>query len=216
MSGLLIKDFKLMKTQKRFFIIVFAIAIVMALSMNDNSFILGYITFVIPIFALNTIGYDELDNGYAFLFTLPISRKKYVYEKYCFGLLLGVVSLVIAAILSVVFGMLKRSGIWESLAVTPFIFGFVVVMLSVMIPIQLKFGVDNSRIALIAFFGVIGALGFGIVQILKHFGIDFFLLLNTLIELNYGMLITITAIIAAVFLLLSIRISVAMISKKEY
>lgn len=216
MRGLLIKDFKLMKNQIRFFISVFGIAIIMSLAMKDNSFILGYITFVIPVFALNTIGYDELDNGQAFLFTLPFSRKTYVYEKYCFGLMLGIVSFVAAVLLSVVFGMLNGTVILESLLAAPFMLGFVVVMLSVLIPIQLKFGVDNSRIALIAFFGLIGALGFGVVQLLKHLGIDVLPLIRTLTELNFGVLTAVTAVIAAAVLLLSMRISVAMINKKEY
>lgn len=216
MKGLLIKDLNLMRIQKKFFIIVFAMAIVMSISTNDNSFILGYMTFVIPIFALNTMSYDELDNGYAFLFTLPISRKKYVHEKYCFSLLLGAASLVLAVILSVVLGLMKKSSISDTLAATPFILGIMIVLLAIMIPIQFKFGAENSRIALIAFFGITAALGFGVLQILKLFDIDLLSFLNKLIELNFGITVAIIAIIAAVFTMLSIRISIAIMNKKEY
>ena len=34
---------------------------------------------------MSSISYDEFDNGNAFLFSLPITRKDYVLEKYIFG-----------------------------------------------------------------------------------------------------------------------------------
>ncbi len=72
MKGLLIKDFRLMKTQIRMFLIFIAIAVAMAISADDTSFMIGFITFVFSLFTLSTISYDEFDNGNAFLFTLPI------------------------------------------------------------------------------------------------------------------------------------------------
>ena len=46
----------------------------------------GYVTFIFTLFTVSTISYDEYDNGYPFLFTLPITRRQYVNEKYvvCF------------------------------------------------------------------------------------------------------------------------------------
>lgn len=220
MIGLLIKDFNLMKTQKRFFIVVIAISIIMALSKNntsfDSSFILGYITFVIPFFALSTISYDEFDNGNAFLFTLPISRKAYVYEKYSFSLLLGVISLVLAVCLSIVFALLNKVPISEILTASPFIFGMMVVMISIMIPIQLKFGTDKSRIVLLSISGIIAIFCFVVVQILQICNIDVFSLLKKLSSLSFTLLISIEAIIVTLILLLSILISVAMMNKKEF
>lgn len=107
MSGLLIKDFNLMKSQYRFFVFVVGIAILMGFSTTE-AFLYSYISVVIPLFTLNTISYDEFDNGNAFLFTLPISRKAYVYEKYCFGLLLGVASSLLSALLLAAFSLIKK------------------------------------------------------------------------------------------------------------
>ena len=92
MKGLLIKDFKLLQGQKNFFITIIAIAGIMAIFMEDASFIIGYMTFVGSLFTLSTISYDEFDNGNAFLFSLPITRKDYILEKYGFGLIVGGIS----------------------------------------------------------------------------------------------------------------------------
>ena len=83
MKGLLVKDFKLMKGQKNFFLIIAAIAASTAFFSDDTSFFMGFLPFILSMFALSTISYDEFDNGNAFLFTLPISRTGYTIEKYC-------------------------------------------------------------------------------------------------------------------------------------
>ena len=91
MKGLLIKDFKLLKVQKNSFLLILCIAIGMEIFTNStsSSFIIGYLSFVATLFTLSSISYDEFDNGNAFLFSLPITRKSYVIEKYGFGMIMG-------------------------------------------------------------------------------------------------------------------------------
>lgn len=90
MKGLLIKDFKLLKTQQKFFLLVLFIAIAVEMfSGSSSSFLIGYLSFMAILFTLSSISYDEFDNGNAFLFSLPITRKSYVIEKYGLGLILG-------------------------------------------------------------------------------------------------------------------------------
>ena len=109
MKGLLIKDFKLLKNQKNFFIILIAIVIGMSAYMEDVSFIIGYLTFICSMFTLSSISYDEFDNGYAFLFSLPITRKGYVLEKYSFGLIVGIISCLFATTIAIIAGLMKGS-----------------------------------------------------------------------------------------------------------
>ena len=93
MKGLLIKDFRLLKNQKNFFILVFVMAVFLTITGGDESspatFVLPYVGFVCSFFVLSTISYDEYDNGNAFLFTLPFDRKIYALEKYIFGIVTG-------------------------------------------------------------------------------------------------------------------------------
>ncbi|MBR5794701.1 MAG: ABC-2 transporter permease [Erysipelotrichaceae bacterium] len=89
MKGLLVKDLRLLLSQSRFYIILLIVLFVSGTS-TQATFVSGYIAVVFPMFAVSTISYDEYDNGNAFLFTLPFSRKEYVLAKYIFGLLLCV------------------------------------------------------------------------------------------------------------------------------
>ena len=90
MKGLLIKDLMLLKNQMRFFI-MFSMLCLFMLFINFNpGYVIGYMTLIFVMFTFTTISYDEFDNGFTFLFTLPVSRKMYVREKYLYGILSGI------------------------------------------------------------------------------------------------------------------------------
>lgn len=102
MKGLLVKDFKLMMLQRNFFLLILVIVIGMMAFTDDVVFPLGFLSFVVSLFTLSTISYDDFDNGNAFLFTLPITRNDYVIEKYSLGLLFGCVAWILATVLGVI------------------------------------------------------------------------------------------------------------------
>ncbi len=89
MKGLLIKDLLLLKNQQRFFLLFFLMSAGMLLADFNSVFVINYVTMIFSLFTLSSISYDEFDNGYAFLFTLPITRNQYAAEKYVFGLVTG-------------------------------------------------------------------------------------------------------------------------------
>ena len=78
MKGLLIKDLRLMAAQKKFFLSLVLVTVLLVIMAQDTSFIICYMSFIGAQFSLSTISYDEFDNGNAFLFSLPITRKGYV------------------------------------------------------------------------------------------------------------------------------------------
>ena len=83
MRGLICKDLRLMMVQKNFLIMLAAVALVSLAAMDDPMFVIMYMTLIFTSFILSTMSYDEFDNGFPFLFTLPITRKLYVREKVC-------------------------------------------------------------------------------------------------------------------------------------
>lgn len=89
MKGLLTKDFRILAGQKRYFTIIILIALIFLCSGQPAQIIVGYCTMFGMLFTVNTISYDEFDHGYLFLFTLPVTRKDYVLEKYVFMMLCG-------------------------------------------------------------------------------------------------------------------------------
>ncbi len=94
MTALLVKDWKLLKGQRQFFMVIIGLAAFYAIFMNETamSFVVTYIAIMMAMFTLSTISYDEYNNGAAFLFTLPIERREYVLEKYVFAAIVTGVS----------------------------------------------------------------------------------------------------------------------------
>ena len=85
MFGLIEKDLRLTLVRKQTLFIFLAMALIMGQSM-EGEFLVGYLTMFAVLVAIGTTSYDEFDNGFAFLMTLPFDRKTYVREKYLFCL----------------------------------------------------------------------------------------------------------------------------------
>ncbi len=216
MKGLFIKDVMLMKMQVRFFVLVFALAAVMGFSMKDSLFTLGYITFLIPMFSLSTISYDEFDNGCAFLFSLPVTRKLYVYEKYLFSLSLCVLSLFFGIILSVIIEMTSNSFSFETLAISPIIFVLALLLLSLMLPLQLKFGAEKARIAMIITGGAVFLLSSLLARFLESYLVGIEIIFAWISNLNIAVILLTAAAITALSLITSAKISIKIMNKKEF
>ncbi len=217
MKGLLVKDFKLLKMQKNFFIIIVATAIGMMVLYEDIAFMIGFLTFVISLFTLSTISYDEFDNGYAFLFTLPVSRTGYTVEKYCFSLLLGGSAWIVSVLLAVIASLQKEAAsLSDTMMIALMLVPFMLVIQAVMIPIQLKFGGEKGRIVITATIGLLCIIGIAIVKGAEIFGIDMLNVINHLPRIPLGTLIAAATAAAIGVWLVSMKISFSIMNKKEF
>lgn len=173
MKGLLMKDFLLMLQQKRFFILLLFVTVMLGVS-SDGSFIISYLTFVCAIFVLSTISYDEYDNGYSFLMTLPIERKDYVRGKYLFGVLVSGVAWIVGIVIAVIAEVAKgKSFVYkEMLCQAGICFLIALVLLAVMLPIQLKFGGEKGRLMMFVVFACSFFVGFFIVRVAEWQKVD--------------------------------------------
>ncbi len=217
MKGLLIKDFKLMKMQKNFFIFIVLIALAMSAINQNMAFVVGYMTMIIPMFASSTVSYDEFDNGYAFLFTLPISRRIYVLEKYFFAALLALMSLMLSAVLCIgawFFGL--QFALTEALITASCVFAAALIFQSILIPVQLKFGAERSRIALICIIGAIFVIGFFGTRLLESLGIDLLASIEKWQVMGVGILFSSLLAVTLAMLTVSYQISCAIVEKKEF
>ena len=150
MKGLLMKDFQLMKNQGKILLAIFVVIAVFGIIADGNSsFLTAYITIFLALFTTSTISYDEYDSGYLFLFTLPVSRKGYVTEKYVFGFLsiliawcAGMAAGTAAFLRSAPHGSMTDWFISGTLYIAT-----AVIFLSFMIPVRLKFEAEMARYA---------------------------------------------------------------------
>lgn len=217
MKGLLLKDFALMKMQKNFFIIILGIAAFITILEKNISFPMGFLPIVISLFTLSTISYDEFDNGNAFLFTLPITRKIYVIEKYCLGILLGFTAWTAGLFISSIALLTIQENSWKTLFLVAFsIFPLIFFLLAVMIPLQLKFGSEKRQLAMFAVVGTAILLGILINKIGKSLGFQFHSVMNSLSALSPVVFIGCYILLIFLSLGISLKISIHVMEQKEF
>ena len=168
MKTLLIKDYRILLTNKKFFFIILIMGIIMVVSHMDFGFLVGYMMMLTMILSAGTINYDELDNGMSFLMTLPASRKTYAIEKY-------VLTFINASICSVAIFVLylitKGFVDWgfEVGEMAAMSFGWIAgigLAASFVLPMYMKFNAEKRRVAIIVFAGTVALLIFGIGKLL--------------------------------------------------
>ena len=217
MKGLLIKDLSILKTQKTFFIFIFIFAVTFLFTSTDGSFILGYMSFLGGICALSTISYDESDNGNPFLFSLPISRKMYVAEKYALSLLLSVAFWFLGSLLAFLSAVISAKPYpAEMLYASLVILSLVLCMIAFMLPLYLKFGGEKAKIALFVIFAVVFLAVYAAQKIAPILGFNYAAVLDQLQKLQMNVIILILFAISIVLFLVSYGISVRIMEKKEY
>ena len=216
MLGLIEKDLRLTLTRKQTLIIFLAIALFMGISM-DGTFVIGYFTMLATIMSIGTISYDEFDNGFAFLMTLPFERKTYVREKYLLSLLFVAAAWSIGTILYCIGSVIRHNtaALSDELPVMPVLIPLFYLAAAIMIPLQLKYGAEKSRLALAVIFGIIAAVIYGSTRLLDGTNI-LSRLAMTLESISPVIALVgisgLCIIVSYVFYLLSVRI----IEKKEF
>lgn len=161
MRALFEKDLRLILTRKSTLFIFLIIGFVFTWSFS-SSFSGAYLTMLGTMLALSTISFDDSDNCMAFLFTLPCTRKQYVLEKYIFvygvSMLAGLIGLVIIIISSIA----KGSVMGEAMLIETLVSEIPILVITggLMIPLQLKFGPEKSRIVLMLVIGVVLIAGY--------------------------------------------------------
>lgn len=221
MTGLIAKDFCLIKQRKTTLVLFVGLALFMSMYM-DATFLVSYLCMIGCIIAVSTISLDEYEKGYAFLMTLPIDAKTYAIEKYLFGSLFLAFFWVASIVLQIIsYAIHHVPFVWKELLAMDLLFIPVfLIFLAVYIPIQIKFGVEKGRIALLVIFGIIIVVAMMGQKLLTSVNIDLrqsmekvlLRLENTPVAAIVGALAVITLLLVS----LSVFISIRIMQRKEY
>lgn len=216
MKGLLLKDLSILKTQGRSFVIIIAIAMFMLIAGNNTTFAVIYANILFVTFGITTLSYDTHDNGYAFLFTLPISRKLYVVEKYVFSLLSVATGVILSFVLILGVSFIKDDYVLTTSDLI-FVIGYAlgsIIFLSIMLPVNLRFGPEKGRIAMIIVIAVIVSSGLSISKIAGT--MDLTKLYWGIREIKPMVVMCIFVLIVFAILSVSCFISCNIMKKKEF
>lgn len=223
MRGLLIKDCKLILAQKNFcwLLLVCALFIISVMEEGEGvfTFIIGYIALLVLMMFLGTVSYDEFDNGYSFLFTLPVSRKEYVLEKYVLCMIGSLGSGMIVSIAGMAITAVRQSDIVAQMILQSVcILAACMAIMALMLPIMLKYGPDKLRTISFLITGVIVGAGIALSKISIPEGsvLDVSRLVNVMETLGETGITLIAVLLAIVAVVISFYISVRIMEKKEF
>lgn len=162
MRGLVAKDLQILLMQKKIILIIAAVSALVGMGKDDQmSFVITYVGIIFVMLALGTISYDKLDNGYAFMFTLPITRKGYIKEKYILTTVICLLSWVYGYALSmgIVLAKGKTCNLFVETYISVLIMMVILIVAYVMIPIQIKYDAEKARIFMFGIAGVLIVIG---------------------------------------------------------
>ena len=211
MKGLLVKDFALFLQRKKTFIFLAVWAVIMAFSMDDGSFMVAWMAIISSFFAISSLAYDEYDNCYPFLMSLPVDGRTYAIEKYVFGFICGFGAWLYSTVVYFVIAFCKgRVGDFgtELIQLAIFIPVFLLLM-DFSLPLNMKFGNERGRMIIL----IVWAVVFGGVFVAdKILDIDI-----PASSLQPGFwIIWIIFAVSAVLTVVSMIISIKVMEKKEY
>lgn len=219
MKGMMIKDFQLVKGNKQLTVTVLVIAVFLIGIADQISFGVSYMVILSVIVAISTISYDELENGFPFLFTLPISRRGYVREKYVFFLVVTVLAEILITLIGVGAVILKggvKEDVMLLLVSAIAALGVGMLMGALSIPIQFKFGSEKRQIVLFASMAAVFIIAYVGGKILEISGADVAGLTEKLAKISawgWGFL---CAAVVIILLFISYQASVRIMEKKEF
>ena len=216
MRGLLEKDFRLLKGQKNFFLIILLITVLLSLN-SENNFAVTYLTFIAGFLTISSFGYDDNGNCMPFLLTLPVSRTLYVKSKYVLGFLLTLIGWMAGMVISMVTAFLHKAPPTADAMLFQFAWVFLwMIMLSFVLPMLFKFGAEKGRMATLAMMLVFMAIVFVFTKLAETLGMDVDACLEALAGLQIVVLVAGMAVVALIMVLISYSISAKIVQKKEY
>ena len=214
MKGLILKDLlNLRKNLKT--IIIMCLFYTLLFSTLNPTFLSGMITILFAMQILTTFSYDDYSKWNMNALSLPITKKQLVLSKYILGISFiifgGVFSFILTSLLSLFKGSFILGDLVASIIGST---GIMILMILILLPLIFKYGVERSRIMLLAIFAIPTVLILIISKVLALTGIPF------PSEEQLNALLPVICIIATLILIagsyVSYMTSVKIVTKKEY
>lgn len=190
MSGLLVKDFYMLVKYCKMYLFIAVVFIGISLVNDNDTFFMYYPCLLASVLPVSLYAFDEKEKWCNYCGTLPVSKSKYVFAKYTFGLII----VVITTLLVTAIQALKMEPIQVSdciyIAAELLLIGLIPP--SVILPFIFIFGAEKGRIAYFVAIGLVVAIAMTAEQIPLPesgiFSLPFALLLAFVLYLFSGLL----------------------------
>lgn len=154
MSGLLLKDFLNSRKYLKTMLLFTAFYTIFAFSFDDSSVINIMLILLFMMVPISSFSFDEMAKWDKYALAMPITRKDMVLSKYIFAFSFIVIGIIISISFSVVFALFKDINVLEQLKFNYVFFVGACIIISVLFPLIYKFGVEKSRLFLMAILAV--------------------------------------------------------------
>lgn len=151
MRGLILKDLYNLRKYGRTILLISAFYILLTFMMDDSAMFAGMIVLLFAITSVTSFAYDSQSGWDVYVHTLPVASKDVVMSKYLLSILLALTGGLLALLMGWIHGLIKNiSNFTETLATAYVLFAIGLVFISILLPLVFKFGVERSRIIVLA------------------------------------------------------------------
>lgn len=175
MSGMLLKDWYLIKCVGKSYLGVLALFAVLALTGTyDITFFNTLLMVLLTTIPMTIFAYDEQAGWDRYAATTPAGRVGVVRGKYLFSFLLWIVSLALALGFSTLAHALhpEKFVLAQSLVSAAVVAGVGLVITDLLLPLMFRFGPQKSRIMLFLVVGVMFGMGTFVSVVLSQSGLE--------------------------------------------
>ena len=216
MTGLILKDFLILRKTLRTYLLFVAVYLALAGSgVWSPEFVSGFIMIMTAMMPVNVFSYDKQAKWDTYGLALPVGRTKTVAARYICALLLCLASVVLVTAAGLVMyaaGVLENPGEY---LVTGAACGLLAVLVNaVIMPFLYKFGPDRARIVMIGVMGVVAA-GVALLLVGPLDGITWLQSLNAPTPAQIAAIPVVAALAGLVLLALSFLLSRHFYGRKD-
>lgn len=170
MSGLIVKDFLILRKTLRSYLLILAIYVAVAFAGYwSSSFVGGFMMVMVALLPMNTFAYDKQAKWDVYGLSLPVGRTKTVAARYLAVLIMFAASAALTIVLGAVMNLAGRmeEELGEYLFACALCIVIAMLVNAMMLPFLYKFGPERARMM---FFGIMGGIVLLVVAALFPLG----------------------------------------------
>lgn len=145
MKGLLMKDLLNLKQTMRVWMLMLILFIVIGFAQQSPIYVGSMLTVMLLLLPVNALAYDENCKWDAYALTMPVMRRDLALSKYLLVLLGAVVMAPLSAVCSLMMGVEAQ----EVLSIIGLLLSVGLCMVSIMLPLLFRFGMQKGRMIMI-------------------------------------------------------------------
>jgi len=212
MKGLIIKDYFYLKRQLKTFFALIVFYIILSVMMKNTSVLSAMVVAFSAILPVTTMSLDEYNKWERLGLAMPLTRKDIVSGKYLLGILIITASAFVILPMSLLVNFFSGTpfAIIEHLCETLLCAGAGITLLSILLPLIFKFGVEKARIIMLIIFMLPAFFGMIFSKVIKNA-----MSLLPITVPTIGITALLLTLLCFLFLTISFFITVRIYQKKE-